>query len=329
MGKTRISVVAMVVTLVAAACGGAGAPKQLTDVKIVIPLPTLFTTGLPVYVAEAQGFYAKQGLKVEMVNTQGGGSNVQTVVSGSADIGLETGPFAVLAAYAKGAPVRIVSASTTGLDLFWFASGTSTYHALTDLAGQKVGFSEPGSSSDVGVHAMNAALTAKGLKPVVPQALGGIAQQLAAVKTGQVASGFSAPPTFLDQVASGALRIVVKGSDLGEYRDVAVRVNFANSDFIKAHPDAMRGFLKAEQDAIAWIFAHHDEAIALWKTKAELKADDKTLQSVFDFYSPQTQRLAPLGGQDKILADATSYGFLTSPLSSAQIKEVFDLTYVP
>ena len=329
MGKTRIGALAIVMALLAAACGGAGAPKQLTEVKLVIPLPTLFTTGLPVYVAQEQGFYAQQGVKVEMVNTQGGGSNVQTVVSGSADIGLETGPFAVLAAYEKGAPVRIISASTTGLDLFWFASGTSNYHTLSDLAGQKVGFSEPGSSSDVGVHAMNATLAAQGLKPVIPQALGGIAQQLAAVKTGQVAAGFSAPPTFLDQVASGALRIVVKGSDLGEYRDVAVRVNFANSTFIQAHPDAVRGFLKAERDAVAWIFQHHDEAIALWKKKADLKADDKTLQSVFDFYSPQTQRLAPLSGQDKILKDAQTYGFLASPLSSAQVKEVFDLKYAP
>src|SRR5262249_3078390 len=152
-----------------------------------------------------------------------------------------------------------------------------------------------GSSSDLGVHAINSTLSSQGLKPVQPQALGGIPQQLAAVKTGQVAAGFSSPPTSLDQVASGQLRVVVKGADPGDYREVAIRIDFANSRFIQAHADAVRGFLKAQKQAWTWIFQHHDEAIALWKTKANLTTDDKTLQTVFDYYSPQTQRLTPFG----------------------------------
>jgi len=46
--------------------------------------------------------------------TSGGGETQQAVISGSADIGVSPGTLGVLGAFAKGAPIRIISGSATG-----------------------------------------------------------------------------------------------------------------------------------------------------------------------------------------------------------------------
>jgi len=294
-------------------------------IKIALPQATLFESGLPVYVAQVKGFYRKLGLDPEIINTKGGGDNVQTVVAGSADVGLATGPFAVMAAYARGAPVRIIASSFTGIDIFWFAKGDAPFRTYKDLGGQKVGFSEPGSSSDLALHALNRQLTAQGLKEVIPQAVGSPPDQLAAVKTGQIAAGFSAPVNFLDQVEKGDLRIVFKGADLEEYRHVTIRVQFVHAIFARAHPDAVRAFLAADKMARDFLFSNRDEAMQIWHDKAQQKLDVAFLKKVYDYYTPDQLRHLPISNPQKILEDAVSFKFLKAPLTDKQIKELFAL----
>lgn len=321
------AVLAAVLVLTAGA--GAAPVAGLQPVHVAIPQPTLFTTAAPYHVGAAKGIYAANGISVTPIFTKGGGDNVQAVVAGSADIGVESGPMAILAAYVHGAPVKIIAASSTGLDLYWFSKGGSPYKTPRDLAGQKVGYSEPGSSSDLALRALNKILVAQGLKPAVGEPLGGPPAQLAAVKTGQVAAGFSAPPVFLDMVKSGDLQIVARASTLGEYRNVAIRVDFADSRFLAAHPDAVRRYLTAVREIWAYIFAHRDEAVSIWKEKAQLKADPALLKTVFDFYTPSMLVLSPLGGEDKIIEDSVAFKFIPAPLTPKQRAEVFDLQYVP
>lgn len=298
-----------------------------TPVRLAVPQRTLFTTGLPIYVAQEQGFYDKLGLKVEPIYTSGGGDTVQTVISGSADMAIETGPSSILGPYAEGAPLKIVSASTTGMDVFWFAKSDGPYKALQDLSGQKVGFSSPGSSSDLGVGAINNILADEGLPKATPEAVGGPPDQLTAVKTDQIAAGWSTPPLLLDQVNDGQLRIVVRGAELTEYKDVAVRVDVANARYIEQNPESVRAFLEAQQMAWEWIFANPDEAVGIWKKSAGLKDDPELLKQAFDFYEPEQLRLTPLDGRDKIVEDAVKSGAIDERLSKKQMDDVFDLRY--
>ncbi len=306
----------------------AGAPAPM-HIRIAMPQATLFDSGLPIYVAQVKGFYSKMGLEAEVINTKGGGDTVQTVVAGSADVGVATGPFAVLAAYAQGAPVRIIASEMTGIDIFWFARGDTTYRTYRDLAGQKVGFSEPGASSDLAVRALNRLLASQGLKEAIPQAVGSPPDQLAAVKTGQIAAGFSAPVNFLDQVDRGDLRIVFKGTDLEEYRRVTVRVHFVHAIFARAHPDAVRAFLAADRMARDFLFSSRDEAMQIWHDKAQQKLDVAFLKKVYDYYTPDQLQHAPISNQKKILEDAVAFKFLRAPLGDKQIKDLFALQYLP
>ena len=58
---------------------------------------------------------------MEMIYTSGSGETLQPVISGSVDLGLAVGTLGAMAAYSKGAPVRIVGAQATGAADYWYA----------------------------------------------------------------------------------------------------------------------------------------------------------------------------------------------------------------
>ena len=62
---------------------------------------------------------------------------MQAVISGSVDIGVAAGTTAVMGAFAKGAPVRILAAGATGTsDLYWYVPADSPIKRFKDLDGK-------------------------------------------------------------------------------------------------------------------------------------------------------------------------------------------------
>src|SRR3954471_715230 len=61
-----------------------------------------------------QGYFKEDGLDIEILYTEGGASTLTPVIAGSIDIAMTNGILGVVAAYAKGMPVRIISAEATG-----------------------------------------------------------------------------------------------------------------------------------------------------------------------------------------------------------------------
>src|SRR5262245_3820671 len=69
-----------------------------------------------------QGYFKEAGLDIEILYTEGGASTLTPVIAGSIDIAMTNGILGVVAAYAKGMPVRIISAEATGAaEAFWYA----------------------------------------------------------------------------------------------------------------------------------------------------------------------------------------------------------------
>ena len=324
----KLATILLVATLVLAGCGGS--QEGGTDtVRLAFSNPTIFTTGFPFYVARDQGFYEDAGLEVEATFTGGGAETIQTVVSGSSDIGTETSAPAAIGAFSQDAPIKIISASTTGLDLFWFAMANGSYDSREKLAGQKVGYSATGSSSHVGVLSLSDELVAEGVEAIEAEAVGGPSENFTAVQTDQIAAGWSQPPFFLEEVGNGELVIVARGSEIGEYRDVAVRVNIVNTQFAEQNPETVRRFLEVQQRAWDWIFDNPEEAVRIWKEAAELEESEEVLLTSFDYYDREIMRLTPFDGQETLIEDARRFGFLEEDLSEEQINELFDLSYLP
>src|SRR5437588_4281619 len=93
------------------------------------------------------GIFKKHGLELEMIYTSGSGETLQPVISGSVDLGLAVGTLGAMAAYAKGAPVRIVGAQATGAADYWYAKTSSPIKTLQDMAGKTIAYSTNGSST--------------------------------------------------------------------------------------------------------------------------------------------------------------------------------------
>src|SRR5688572_19791735 len=99
-------------------------------------------------IGQRVGIFKKHGLVLEMVYTQGAGETQQAVISGSVNLGIAGGIMGVLSAYSKGAPVRIISAETTGAkDLYWYVKADSPIKSLKDTEGKILAYSTNGYST--------------------------------------------------------------------------------------------------------------------------------------------------------------------------------------
>src|SRR2546430_10911703 len=131
---------------------GCALPHALAaeTLKIASPIRGSWEGAIPELGKQA-GIFQKHGLDLDILYTQGGGETMQVVVAGAVDIGLSAGVLGSLGAYGKGAPVRIIAASSTGSrEVFWWVPGKSSAHAMRDIAGgQSIAYSTTGPSSHI------------------------------------------------------------------------------------------------------------------------------------------------------------------------------------
>src|SRR5438128_10169672 len=105
---TRIHQLA--VALVAAALLSAASPASAQDkLKLTIGQRGNWDTSIA-HLGSRAGIFRQHGLELEMLYTSGSGETLQPVIAGAADIGVAVGTQGAMAAYAKGAPVRIIGA---------------------------------------------------------------------------------------------------------------------------------------------------------------------------------------------------------------------------
>src|SRR5205809_613525 len=120
-----------------------GAPTQaaeLTPFKIGISAPVV--TIFPVWMAEAGGFYEKEGLKVEVINMEGGTRGLQVLLSGEIQA-MHVGLGPAVLANKHGADLRLVTSTCNTIPITMFTKpgigvgvtfGISTFGSETDVA---------------------------------------------------------------------------------------------------------------------------------------------------------------------------------------------------
>src|ERR1700754_1441513 len=172
-------------------------------------------------IGQRAGIFKKHGLVLEMVYTQGAGETQQAVISGSVDLGVAAGVMGVLGAFSKGAPVRIISAETTGAaDLYWYVKADSPIKTLKDTEGKTISYSTNGSST----HGIVTAFMKQYSLKAKPTGTGGPPGTLTQVMSGQIDVGWSAPPFGLDQLDQSQIRIIASGNDAAVFKGQTVRL---------------------------------------------------------------------------------------------------------
>src|SRR5829696_4523979 len=210
--------IAILFTLIAGAAANGAAAETL---KIAVAQRGFWNSSF-VEFARDQGFFKQEGLDIEILYTEGGASTLTPVVAGSLDIAMTNGTLGVIAAFAKGLPVKIISAEATGApDAFWYARPESGIANIRDTNGKTVAFSSPGSSTNLIIRQLVEQ------EKVTPKlvAAGGAPATLTQVMTGQIDVGWSVPPFVLQHLAEGRAAIIARGSDVAAIKDQTIRVN--------------------------------------------------------------------------------------------------------
>jgi NitT/TauT family transport system substrate-binding protein len=156
------------------------APAQATDFKVGISEPV--NTVLAMWMADAAGAYAAQGLKVEIINMSGGSRGAQELAAGRIDV-MHVGLSSVVRLNRGGGNLRFI-ASLSNVIRFTFFSGPGVKTAA-DLKGGVVGVSTFGSESDATV---TLALARLGLTraDVTLKEYGGGFKRIDAVQSGEI-----------------------------------------------------------------------------------------------------------------------------------------------
>ncbi|MBV9235057.1 MAG: ABC transporter substrate-binding protein [Xanthobacteraceae bacterium] len=271
-------------------------------------------------IGQRAGIFKKHGLTLELVYTQGSGETQQPVVAGSVDIGVAVGIMGALSFYAKGAPVRIIGAETTGAaDLYWYVKSDSPIHSLEDTAGKTIAFSTKGSSTDGVVTAFMKQYNLKA-KPV---ATGSPSSTLTQVMSGQVDVGWSAPPFGLDQIDKGEIRIIASGNDAAIFKGQTVRTLIANAQALAARKPVFDAYMQAYRETIDYMYADP----AALKIYAEFVgiSEEKAKRTRDGFFPKQALDPDRIVGLDTIVNDAVQLKYTEAPLSKDQLAGLIQI----
>ncbi len=204
----------------------------------------------PVTVANAAGFFKKNGLSVTVIPLQAGSTAAQALVGGSAqfDAGVASD---VLLADSKGVNLISIAALTNSINLdievsksFAQSKGLTSSESLNArllaLKGAKIGITAPGSITDLAVRFM---LGSVGLKPVVDYhevAIGSPASNLAALKGGEIQATIFDPAFSKMASQEGVGVLGVKATEIPTLKDAAFGQVITSAAYAAANPTIVK-----------------------------------------------------------------------------------------
>jgi putative hydroxymethylpyrimidine transport system substrate-binding protein len=242
---------------------------------------------LPLYVAAAKGFFAAEGLEVEIRGSQDATNAVSLVGAGDAQLGVSYPPDILLAAE-KGLPIAAFYATyqVNPLGIVSLTDG-SNIRTPKDLVGKKIGLT-PLPIDQLLFDAMiqKAGVTRKQMEIFNPGFNGG--QMVGEHKL----DGASGVPWYeIDGLKSHGMNpVLMQYRDFGGV-DFPFMVLIANKSFAEAHPDAVKGFVKAMTRGDEYVSAHPEESIDIL-LKAVPALDRKRQAAAMKTVAPLRQSAA-------------------------------------
>ncbi|HLH97894.1 MAG TPA: ABC transporter substrate-binding protein [Xanthobacteraceae bacterium] len=267
------------------------------------------------------GIFKKHGLSLEMVYTAGSGETLQPVIAGSVDLGLAVGTLGAIAAYSKGAPVRIIGAEATGAADYWYVKASSPIKTLKDLNGHTIAYSTAGSSTESVVRAF---IKENGLTTAKAMSTGGAPSTMTAVMTDQVDVGWASPPGGLKDIDDGKIRLLARATDAAIVRGQTIRVIVANAQMLQKRKDVIDRYMQAYRETIAYMYGDNPQVLKDYAAFAGVS--EAMAKRVRDEFFPRSL-VEPdeIKGLDSLMADAVELKFISAPLSKDQIADLVQL----
>ena len=303
---------------------GAVPLARAETLKLAIPQKGAWDTSFSVY-GDRQGFFKDQGLELEITYTEGGATTETAVISGSVDVAVATGTLGIVSAYTKSAPVRIISAESTGAaDLYYYAKAGTGIKSIKDLKGKSIGFSAPGSSSNLALLTLlheNGVTDAK----VVPA--GAAPGTYTQVMSGQLDAGWAPVPFGLQDIKDGKIVVIGQANDSPDVRNETIRVNVVNLDSLKKNRDAIVRFMKAYYKSYQW--AYSDPKAIDYLASDNNISHDLAASAVKDFLKKEANDPYRISGIQRVLDEALAAKRIPSAMKEDDVKGMFDIVWKP
>jgi NitT/TauT family transport system substrate-binding protein len=275
--------------------------------------------GAPASLGARAGIFQKHGLELEILYTEGAGQTMQPVIAGNIDVGVAIGTFGVFGAYAKGAPIIIIGAESTGEDAYWYVRADSPVKSMADMADRTISFSTIGAST----HSHVLGLIAQYRVNAKPVATGGFPGTFTQVMSGQIDAGWSAPPYAFEALRKGEIRIIARAAELPLVKGHTIRVLIANKNSLASKPAVFARFMQAYRESVDWMYAS-DEALKIYSEFAGVSIEDaRRIREEFD---PKEMILPDrVMGLSDLVPDAIKFKFISEPLTQAQLAELVQI----
>ena len=295
-----------------------GLPAAAADkIKIASPQRGSWEGAIPELGRQA-GIFDKHGLEAEILYTAGGGETLQAVIAGSVDVGLSGGTTGVIGAFAKGAPVRIIGASSTGSrEVYWFVPAKSPLQHIREASNRTLAISTTGASTHIAVLSFIKAHKLEGAKPV---ATGDAASTMTQTLTGQVDVGWAVAPFGLDQLARGEIRVIGRPYELPELAGQTIRVQISNARILAERREVIDRYLEAYRETLDWMYTS-PEAVPKYVAFSGFSEQAVRL-TLKDFITKESLQIDRIMGLEHSMNDAVAFKFTPQQLTPQQLAEL-------
>ena len=288
MNRMNAVVVAAVFLGLALACPAAQAQSPR---KVKLTMPVVALTMSPVYLAKGKGFFAEEGLDVEITSTGGGGPDIRALIAGEADFTFTTGDNVIMA-YQEGKPLVMVTSALNKVFINWaihkdaakakgITENTPLAQKLKALKGLTVGVTNPAALT---AHLAAFVIRKAGYVPqqdvkIIPVGAG--PTWLAALENRKVDLALTAPPVPETAIQRGVAIMFInnaRGED-PSMSEFLMENLVARPETLKKDPELVRKMVRALVKANKWALSSTPEQITEALRPFLSKADPKILLS--------------------------------------------------
>ena len=248
----------LAVCMVLPAMAGCSQPQETTVVRLSEVTHSVFYA--PQYVAISQGFFADEGLTVELSNGGGADKVMTAVVSGQADMGL-AGPEAAIYVMNQGKEDHpVIFAQLTKRDGSFLVGRTPGPFSWDQVRGKTI---IGGRAGGVPEMTLEYVLRQNGVEPQRDAVVDTSVQfnMMAGAFTGgngDYVTLFEPTATEVEQAGKGYILCSI-GQESGE---IPYTAYFANRSYVEANPETVQGFVNAMALAQQWVAEHTDRQVA-------------------------------------------------------------------
>jgi len=211
---------------------------------------------LPLALADRLGYFAAEGLQVQILDFPGGAKALQAMMGGSADV-VSGGIDHVLTLRAKGQKLQAFVLQTATPSLALGVGKRRAYRRPADLRGMKIGVTAPGSSTHMFVNHL---LAGDGLSSddVSIIGVGTGPTAVAAMRSGRIDALANVEPAITILERGGAMSVAVETMSEKGCRAVfgellPVGSLYTREEFVRRNPETLQALTNAMVKALLWL----------------------------------------------------------------------------